>query len=140
MLIRRMAITVIGVLGTGAWTTPLTAQDARPAQAEAGGVFVGVDGHGAEGHYRLEYAEDRWTIHLEEDFRSDRVPDAYVVLGHQPDTIDESVLFVAKLERSKGAQSYQLPEGVDPGAFHYLLIWCRRFSVGIGAAPIATES
>ncbi len=140
MLITRMAITVIGVLGTGAWITPLAAQDATPAMAEAGGVFVGVDGHGAEGHYRLEYAEGRWTIHLEEDFGSDRVPDAYVVLGHQPDTIDESVLFVAKLERNKGAQSYQLPEGVDPSAFNYLLVWCKRFSVGIGAAPIATES
>ncbi|MEE8477842.1 MAG: hypothetical protein V3S19_05695, partial [Gemmatimonadales bacterium] len=91
MLIMRMAFTVIGVLGAGAWITPLASQDAMPATTEAGGVFVGVDGHGAEGHYRLEYAEGRWTIHLEEDFGSDRVPDAYVVLGHQPDTIDESV-------------------------------------------------
>ncbi len=140
MLIRRMAITVIGVLGTGAWITPLAAQDAPPSKTEAGGVFVGVDGHGAEGHYRLEFAEGRWTIHLENDFGSDRVPDAYVVLGHQPDTIDESVLFVAKLKRNNGAQSYLLPEGVDPSSFHYVLIWCRRFSVGIGAAPIATES
>lgn len=140
MLKTRLAITLIGMLGTGAWITPLTAQDTPPTMAEAGGVFVGIAGHGAEGHYRLEYVEGRWTIHLGKDFGSDRVPDAYVVLGHQPDAVDDSVLFVARLEHNNGAQSYQLPEGVDPGTFDYLLIWCKKFSVGIGAAPIATDS
>ncbi len=104
------------------------------------GVFAGVDGHNASGSYQLVKEEGRWRVELGDDFRSDRVPDAYVVLAQQADAITSSSVFVTALDDNDGTQSYLLPEEIDPSAFKYLLIWCKKYGVGIGAAPVVEES
>ncbi|MEE8062055.1 MAG: DM13 domain-containing protein, partial [Gemmatimonadales bacterium] len=104
------------------------------------GVFAGVDGHDASGSYQLVQREAGWQVELSDDFRSDRVPDAYIVLARQPDAITSSSVFVAELDRNNGAQSYQLPEGIDPASFKYVLVWCKKYAVGIGAALIEEEN
>jgi hypothetical protein len=35
-----------------------------------------------------------------------------------------------------GSQNYQLPENFDPSVHRIVLIWCLRFAVPFGAAPL----
>lgn len=44
---------------------------------------------------------------------------------------------LGRLKGNRGDQAYQIPAGVDPASFRSVSIWCRRFSVSFGAAPLA---
>jgi hypothetical protein len=43
---------------------------------------------------------------------------------------------LGQLKGNRGDQSYAIPVGVDPGQFRSVSIWCKRFAVSFGAAPL----
>ena len=45
-------------------------------------------------------------------------------------------LLVAALEGNLGSSNYEIPAGVDLEDFESIVVWCRRFSVGFGVAPL----
>jgi Electron transfer DM13 len=44
---------------------------------------------------------------------------------------------LGRLKGNKGDQVYALPSDLDPTAYRSVSIWCKRFSVSFGAAPLA---
>jgi hypothetical protein len=44
------------------------------------------------------------------------------------------------LKGNKGSQNYAIPVDVDPGRYHSVTIWCARFHVSFGAAPLTPSS
>jgi hypothetical protein len=44
---------------------------------------------------------------------------------------------LGRLKGNKGDQVYALPSDLDPAAYRSVSIWCKRFSVSFGAAPLA---
>jgi electron transfer DM13 len=40
------------------------------------------------------------------------------------------------LKGNRGDQNYRVPAGTDIARFHSVVIWCRRFTVGFGVAPL----
>ncbi|MEH1012280.1 DM13 domain-containing protein [Micromonospora sp. CPCC 206060] len=44
---------------------------------------------------------------------------------------------LGRLKGNRGDQVYPLPAGVDPASYRSVSIWCKRFSVSFGAAPLA---
>ncbi|MFG2616533.1 DM13 domain-containing protein [Streptomyces sp. NPDC048507] len=49
---------------------------------------------------------------------------------------DGEHLSLGKLKGNKGDQNYALPAGVDPAGYRSVTIWCDRFDVSFGAAPL----
>ncbi len=48
---------------------------------------------------------------------------------------------LGKLKGTDGDQNYDVPAGLDLSRYRAVSIWCRRFSVNFGAAPlVATPS
>jgi hypothetical protein len=43
---------------------------------------------------------------------------------------------LGRLKGNRGDQAYPLPAGVDPAAYRSVSIWCKRFAVSFGAAPL----
>jgi hypothetical protein len=43
---------------------------------------------------------------------------------------------LGRLKGNRGDQAYPLPAGVDPAAYASVAIWCKRFAVSFGAAPL----
>ena len=41
------------------------------------------------------------------------------------------------LKGNRGNQNYVIPAGTDLSAFNSAVIWCRRFAVGFGVAPLS---
>jgi hypothetical protein len=45
-------------------------------------------------------------------------------------------LELGPLRGNRGSLTYRVPAGTDAGDYKSLVLWCKRFSVGFGAAPL----
>ena len=73
------------------------------------------------------------------DFETDNGPDLRVYLsaaGAGQDSAGQDFHDLGKLKGNVGDQQYEIPRGVDLDRFSTVLVWCRAFSVGFGAAPL----
>ena len=68
-----------------------------------------------------------------EDFESDNGPDLKVYL--RADNGD--FVSLGDLKGNIGSQNYEIPPDVDLSVFNTVDIWCERFGVGFGTAPLA---
>jgi hypothetical protein len=77
-----------------------------------------------------------------EDLDTSNGPDLRVVLTDQPLSSDWHVwddgelVDLGALRGNLGSSNYEIPEGLDLSRFETAVIWCRRFSVGFGVAPL----
>ncbi|MCX4524667.1 DM13 domain-containing protein [Streptomyces sp. NBC_01551] len=53
---------------------------------------------------------------------------------------DGQYVSLGKLKGNKGDQNYEIPAGVDLSKFTSVTIWCDRFDVSFGAAPLAARA
>jgi hypothetical protein len=47
---------------------------------------------------------------------------------------------IGKLKGTDGDQNYDVPPDLDLGKYRAVTIWCRRFSVNFGTAPLTPAS
>jgi hypothetical protein len=47
---------------------------------------------------------------------------------------------LGKLKGTMGDQNYDVPAGLDLAKYRAVTIWCRRFSVNFGTAPLTPAS
>lgn len=90
----------------------------------------------------LELADGSRVLRLE-DLATSNGPELVVMLSATPaaepswtafDDGDNVVL--APLKGNLGSQNYPIPRDVDPSRYRSAVVWCRRFSVGFGVAPL----
>lgn len=68
-------------------------------------------------------------------------PDLRVYLSPKPASDDwrgyaEGALDLGALKGNRGSQNYDVPSGTDLSRFRSVVVWCRRFTVGFGAATL----
>jgi hypothetical protein len=61
-----------------------------------------------------------------------RVPAGSDLHAYRTGSID-----LGALKGNRGSQNYAIPAGTDLSAFRSAVIWCRRFAVGFGVAPLS---
>jgi hypothetical protein len=98
------------------------------------GSFVGASGHATSGSGAILASGSRHFVSLGSDFSLDGAPDPKVALGR--DGYDADTL-LGPLEALAGAQTYPIPERLDPAAYDEIWIWCERFDVPLGVASLA---
>ncbi len=90
--------------------------------------------------YRLD--DGRRVLRLTE-FTTSNGPDVRVYLVAASDVQKEDaakragIVDLGALKGNIGDQNYDVPEGLDLSKYRVVSIWCRRFSVNFGAAPLA---
>ena len=112
----------------------------QPERLRVGG-FSSRSRYTVEGRaalYRL--ADGRRVVRLEE-FSSTNGPDLFVYLsaGSSADADPElaaDIVDLGRLKGNRGNQNYAVPAGVDLARYDTVVIWCRRFTVGFGAADL----
>lgn len=77
-----------------------------------------------------------------ENFRTDNGPDVNVYLSSAPfdaPARDFALDFVdlGDMKGNVGAQNYEIPPAVDLDRYATVVVWCVRFSVAFGVAPLA---
>jgi len=99
--------------------------------------------HETSGTARILQLEDGRRFVRLEDFRTSSGPDLLVLLSDTAATEDSwgayddgRTALLGTLKGNIGDQNYEVPLSIDLARFDSVVIWCRRFTVGFGAAPI----
>lgn len=107
----------------------------------ARGDFVDAE-HGTTGAARLiELADGRRFLRIEELATSDG-PDLHVWLSDAPSGgewgsyDDGRYVRLGELTATHGNQNYEIPADADLSGLRSVVIWCDRFNVAFGTAPI----
>jgi len=121
---------------------------ARPAVLVANGTFVTHE-HDTSGTAEVVRLPDGKHQLVFRDLSTSDGPDLRVWLTDQPVVAgragwhlfdDGKYLEVGRLKGTHGTLVYDLPADVDPAAFTSVTIWCKRFAVSFGAAPLVATS
>ena len=105
------------------------------------GKFHGVahETAGSATLYQLEGGKDLVRL---TGFKTSNGPDVHVYLVAAKDAKDSSVVKTAgfidlgKLKGNEGDQNYDIPAGTDLNKYKSVTIWCARFGVNFGTAPL----
>jgi hypothetical protein len=106
----------------------------------ASGKFRGV-AHETKGMAAIYQVGGKRILRLTE-FETSNGPDVHVLLVAAADPKDnDSVkkagfLDLGSIKGNQGDQNYELPTGTDVARFHSVTIWCKRFGVNFGTAPL----
>jgi hypothetical protein len=122
-----------------------TVEETLPAGAAvegggSGGNFVGL-AHSTSGRALIVELEDGSRLLRLEDLETDNGPDLRVYLTTEPaegdsSAFDDDFLDLGSLKGNMGDQNYEIPSDADISMYESAVIWCRRFSVAFGAAPL----
>ncbi len=159
MSIRKVVITVAIVGAIGAWYAfrperlfinqrvneqlPTAAAATQPA-ALASGTFHDV-AHETKGMATIYQLPDgKKTLRLT-NFQTSNGPDVQVYLVAAGDATDNDTVKQAgfvplgALKGNIGDQNYEIAADVDLAKYRAVTIWCRRFGVNFGTAPLAAR-
>jgi electron transfer DM13 len=133
--------------GVNFGTAPLTtaaAPQGGPMLLRTGSFHSGAhETHGSAEIYQL--AGGRRVLRFT-NFETSNGPDVQVYLVAAQDATDNDTVKkagfipVAALKGNVGDQNYDLPDGVDLDKYSAVTIWCRRFGVNFGTAPLRPMS
>ena len=123
--------------------TPSAAASAAGARSAvlATGPFRSLE-HKTTGTVRLLRLDDGSHVLRVEDLDTSNGPVLRVYLSELgPDLgwrdYGKRYLDLGGLKGNRGDQNYRVPAGTDVSKFKSVVIWCSRFSVGFGVAPLA---
>jgi hypothetical protein len=107
----------------------------------AAGEFRSLE-HGTTGLARIVELEDGSRFVRLEDLDTSDGPDLRIYLTDQPLSEDWGVwddgeyVDLGELKGNVGDSNYEIPLDLDLSRYETVVIWCRRFTVGFGVAPI----
>lgn len=93
----------------------------------------------------LQLADGKKTLRLT-NFATSNGPDVHVYLVAAPDAKDNDTVSKAdsidlgSLKGNIGDQNYELPANADLAKYRSVTIWCKRFSVNFGTAPLMNDA
>jgi hypothetical protein len=106
------------------------------------GTFRSLE-HETTGTARVVRLGDGRPLVRFEDFATSSGPDVIVMLSETPATEDDWYAYddgefvaLGPLKGNIGTQNYGVPRDVDISDYRSVVVWCRRFTVGFGAAPL----
>nr|WP_242032899.1 DM13 domain-containing protein [Oscillatoria sp. FACHB-1406] len=104
----------------------------------SGASFVSVD-EPTKGTASIVTENGQSFLVLDEAFSTKEGPDVLVLLHKEavPKSYTESnYLNLGKLQKISGTQRYAIPAGTNVKDFRTVSLWCRKFKVTFGYAPL----
>jgi hypothetical protein len=118
-----------------------TTQSALSAQALESGTFYSIL-HPTEGTATIYRMADGTHILRFTNFKTSNGPDVHVYMVASDDAKDNATVLRAGfidlgvIRGNIGDQNYPLGPDVDLSKYRVVSVWCKRFSVNFGAAPL----
>jgi len=153
----KIAIAVVGVVLFVAWYAfrperlyinqrvheELPSTNVGSTQTIESGVFYGI-AHPTEGTATVYRMGDRALMLRFTNFRTSNGPNVHVYLVAADDAKDETALHASFIDLGPikgniGDQNYDLDTSVDLSKYRAVSIWCKRFSVNFGVAPLKPD-
>src|SRR5580693_8939483 len=107
------------------------------------GVFYGI-AHPTEGTATVYRMQDGTRMLRFTNFRTSNGPNVHVYLVAADDAKDETALNASFIDLGPikgniGDQNYDLSASMDLSKYRAVSIWCKRFSVNFGIAPLKPD-
>jgi hypothetical protein len=153
-----IALVVLVVAGAGAWYAfrperlfiNQKVNEQFPTAAAASSKLVSGQFHSGAHETKgtatvFQLADGKKTLRLT-NFQTSNGPDVHVYLVAASDAKDNDTVKTAgyvdlgSLKGNIGDQNYDVPAGVDLAKYRAATIWCARFSVNFGTAPLTNDS
>jgi Electron transfer DM13 len=121
---------------------PVTAAASSKPTVLYSGRFHDV-AHKSTGNATLFQLQDGKRVLRLTEFETSNGPDVQLYMVAAADSRDNATVtnagFVSlgALKGNKGDQNYDVPSDLDLGKYRSVTIWCRRFGVNFGTAPLA---
>jgi len=106
----------------------------------ANGAFKGY-AHETKGDAGIYQVDGKRVLRLT-NFETSNGPDVHVYLVAASDAMDDATVKTAgfidlgPMKGNKGDQNYEVPDNVDLTKYRAVTIWCARFNVNFGTAPL----
>ena len=120
----------------------------EPASAERAVLLRGdfhSNAHETRGTATIHAVDGRRVLRLA-GFSTSNGPDVRVLLVAASDVNDEAAakragwVELGRLKGNVGDQNYEVPASVDLARYRTVTIWCQRFSVNFGSAPLRSPT
>ena len=128
---RPVAAVLFLIGGMVLWASTVSVHAAETVRS---GSFSGLSNHTTQGTASIVKTAGGYAIVLGDDFVFDGAPDPKVALG-KDGSYDASTL-LAPLQSDSGTQTFTIPASIDVANFNEIYIWCEKYSVGLGVAPL----
>src|ERR671933_506343 len=140
---RRTAVIGLAAIATAPTLAMSAATEGASAapKAIASGRFHS-NAHETKGVATIYRLPDGKQVLRPTEFETSNGPDVHVYLVAAGDVNDKATVKragfveVGALKGNRGDQNYDVPAGVDLTKYRTVTIWCRRFSVNFGSAPL----
>ena len=103
-------------------------------QGHKSGTFAGIGSHHAAGKVSVGKGENGQGVLTMTGITVDKVPDGRIYLAKNFDYA--SGVELGTLTTFTGAVTFPIPASVDLGKYDSVVIWCKKFDVGIGQAKL----
>ena len=100
---------------------------------ELSGEVKGTPAHPASGTVKIVEADGKSYVRYK-NLKTINGPDIYVYLSK--DLGAKDYVSLGKVKSTEGDSNYEIPMGVDPAAYPYVLIWCKQFGVLFNSAQL----
>ena len=119
---------------------PVPTASPAPSASDRATSFRSLEHH-TTGVVRLVAVDGGYIVRID-DLDTSNGPDLRVILSPLPSDrglrdYGRGFVDLGALKGNRGSQNYRVPAGVDPTRYASVVIWCRRFTVGFGVAPLA---
>jgi Electron transfer DM13 len=117
------------------------AAGSQTAQQLFSGQFEGY-AHPTDGTASIYRMDGKRILRLT-NFRTSNGPDVHVYMIAAPNATDDATVKNAPfvdlgiMKGNIGDQNYDVPDSVDLERYRAVVIWCKRFNVNFGTAPLA---
>jgi hypothetical protein len=114
-----------------------------PQSMESGTFHSGI--HPTQGTASIYRVADGGRVIRFTNFKTSNGPDVHIYLVAAADATDNASVLRAgfidlgSIKGNIGDQSYTLPPDVDLSKYRTVSVWCKRFSVNFGAAPLTPD-
>lgn len=96
-------------------------------------TIQGTTGHPASGQVKIVESEGKKYIRYE-NLKTINGPDIYVYLSK--DLEAKEYVNLGQVRATEGNVNYEIPQGVNPDDYRYVMIWCKQFGVLFNSAQI----
>ena len=115
-----------------------------PAQALAAGNFYSIL-HPTEGTGTIYRLADGTRVFRLTNFKTSNGPDVHIYMVAADDAKDNATveragfIDLGEIKGNIGDQNYALGPDIDLAKYRAVSVWCKRFSVNFGAAPLTLD-
>jgi len=121
-----------------------TGNDSQPQILESGAFHSGT--HPTEGTATIYRTENGSRILRFTNFKTSNGPDVHIYMVAAEDARDSpsvqhaAFIDLGLIKGNIGDQNYTLSSDVDLAKYRTVSVWCKRFSVNFGAAPLTPRN